>query len=76
MTNHVTSCPIVLKLNIIDSKKSANSWNRNINELGTMWGPTSMLRTLNTNKKHMDLKCWGIYGVQYVTSAAFEKIDI
>ena len=76
MSNHVTSCPNVLKLNYIDSKKSANSCNMNINELGTMRGPISMLGTLNTNKKNIDLKCWGIYGVQYVTSATFEKIDI
>ena len=48
---HVTSCPNVLKLNYIDSKKSAISWNMNINELGTMLGPISMVRTVNTNKK-------------------------
>ena len=34
-----------------------------------------MLRTLNTNK-NIDRECWGIYGVQYVTSATFEKIYI
>ena len=76
MYNHVTSCPNVLKLNYIDSEKSANSWNMNIDELGTMRGPIRMFRTLNTNKKNIYLKCWGIYGVQYVTSATFEKIDI
>ena len=75
MSNHVTSCPNVLKLIYIDSKKSANSWNTNINELATMRGPISMLRTFNTNK-NIDLKCWGVYGVQYVTSETFEKIDI
>ena len=86
MSNHVTSCPNVLKLNYIDSKKSANSWNTKTNKLGTMWGPINMLRTLNTNK-NIDFKCLGINGVQYVTywtplipkhlkSATFEKIDI
>ena len=75
MSNHVTSCPNVLKLNYIDNKKGAKRWNMNINELGTMRGPISMLRTLN-RKKNIDLKCWGIYGVQDVTSATFEKIDI
>ena len=47
MSNHVTYCLNVLKLNYFDSKKSATSWNTNINELGTMRGPISMLRTLN-----------------------------
>ena len=28
-----------------------------------------------TQIKIVDLKCWGIYGVQYVTSPTFEKID-
>ena len=51
VSNHVMSCPNILKLNYIDSKNSANSWYMNINELGTMRGPISMLRTLNTNKK-------------------------
>ena len=32
----------VLKLNYIDSKKSANGWNTNINVLGTMWGPSKI----------------------------------
>ena len=50
--NHVTLCPNVLKLNYLDSKKSVNSWNMNINDLGTMLGPISMLRTLNTNKRY------------------------
>ena len=58
-SNHVTSCPNVLKLNYIDSKKSDNSCNTNINDLGTMRGPISMLRTLNTNE-NIDLKCWGL----------------
>ena len=73
MSNHVMSCLNVLKLNYIDSKKSATSWNMNFNESGTMWGPISMLKKLNKNKKYR-LKCWGIYGVQYVTSPTLEKI--
>ena len=45
------SCLNVLKLNYIDSKKKATSWNTNINESGTVGGPIKLLKTLNTNIK-------------------------